>query len=200
MATVADQLLTTPEKKRRNWWKVGFIVLLLLLEIARELIVLNMAEGAVPTAGRYVSGHGNYLSAEGSWLRSDGGSPIVPGTVKIECYRDTNLCIEAQVTAHKKYFHVPTIDIFPAKFTGNRVMYENDNPDCARYTVIIDAEAERAIATRLRKNNPRNSNCANMEPCLAMELGSSWDQKRDYLGEHFVPVLQLFMSVLKIFD
>lgn len=201
MATVTDQVITKPEAKRRNWWKVGFFVMLIAFELARELVVVNAAEGAIPSAGKYVSTYGNLLTATGSWQRSDGGSPIVSSTVKIDCFRDTSLCIEAQTTSNEKYFHVPSIDIFPATFSGTSVSYTNDNPDCARYSVLIDAKTERAIATRERKENPKNDFCKKLEKRIAMELGSSWDRpSTDPTKEHFVPLLQLVLSLVKLFD
>lgn len=201
MATQANEVTAARALKPRNWWKAGFFVMLIAFELARELAVVNAAQEAVPAVGKYISAYGNVVTATGSWHRSDGGSPIVAGAAKIECFRETNLCIEAQVTANDEYFQAPSIDIFPAKFSGTSVSYTNDNPDCARYSVLIDAKTERAIATRDGKENPKNEFCKKLEKRVAMELGSSWDRPRnDPTTEHFVPLLRLLFGVFKLFD
>ena len=199
MATIVNQTVSSPTARRRNWWKVGFFVMLIAFEFAREFAVVNAGEGATPAVGKYISGYGNVLTATGSWQRSDGGSPIISGTVQIECFRDTNICIEAQVTSNGKYFHAPSIDIFRARFSGTSVSYTNDNPDCAKYSVLIDVKTERAIATRDGKENPKNEFCKKLEKRVAMELGSSWDRPwKDPTKEHFVPLLQLVLGVFKL--
>lgn len=201
MATVAKQITRKSEVKRRNWWKVAFFVLLILFEFTREIAVLNIAEKATPNAFKDVSAFGDYVTATGTWLRSDGGSPIVPGTVKIECRRNTGECIEVTTSANEKWFFAPVIDTFPATFTETTVSYVNDNPNCARYAVSIDTKTERVIATRDRKDNPKNEFCKGLEKRIAMELGNSWDRPaEDPAKNHFVPLLQLVKSFLDLFD
>lgn len=189
------------ERKRRwNWWKVAFFIALIAFELAREFAVIANDQAAQPNTSKSIFGNENYIAARGSWLRSDGGSPIIPGAVTIECRKETGQCVEASVSAGEVYFYAPELDWFDAKFTPEGVTYLNDNPDCARYTVRIDTVTDRAFATRDRKANPLNDMCVNMEKRVAMELGDGGPRKFDASGEHFVPLISALVGALDLFD
>lgn len=197
---MTDGASSTTPAKRRNWWKVGFFLMLVLFEGAREWAVIASAEKAQPIAMKHIFRYQGFVSAKGRWLRSDGGSPIVPGTVTIECVAEQRQCIEASVSSSGKDFYAPEIDRFDATFSDQGVQYVNDRPDCATYSVNIDTKAERAIATRIRKPNPSNAMCANLEPRIAMELGGGFIPGVHPTEGHFVPLLDLLIGVFKLFD
>lgn len=187
---------TEPKPRRHfNWWKMGFFVMLILFELAREFAVVGSDEGAQPNGSKVIYATGDYVVAQGRWLRSDGGSPIVPSTVTIECERNRGQCVEVSVTAIGKHFFAPTLDWFDATFTPQGVSYENDNPACARYSVQIDTVQKRAYATRNREAHPKNANCEKMEERVAMELGDGYLPDQDPLKGHFVPFFQLLAAI-----
>ncbi len=186
--------------KSQNWWKVAFFVALIAFELAREVAVLAAAREAQPNTLKSIFSTDSFVTARGSWVRSDGGSPIVPSTVTIECRNEIKQCVEASATAREGYFYAPELAWFDATFTPEGVSYINDNPDCSRYFVRIDTRTERAFATRDRKANPLNDMCTKMEKRVAMELGDGDPVKRNVLDEHFVPILQGLIGVLKLFD
>ncbi len=93
--------------RRRNWWKLAFFVMLVLFEIAREFAVLASAKGAQPSALKTIHGGSDYVLVRGRWMRSDGGSPIVPGAVTIECRKETGQCLKASVSTYEDRFFPP---------------------------------------------------------------------------------------------
>jgi hypothetical protein len=196
---VSDEAALT--KKRRNWWKLAFFIALLAFEITRELLVIQSGSPASITAMKHITHFKGWVSASGRWWRVDGGGSLVPGAVTIECRPETGQCVEAATTVMNGVMP-PTMDTFQARWDDSSVSYVNDNADCARYSVRIDWKEERATATRVRKANPSNPNCAMLEPKLDMELGDGYKsgEARAELDKHFVPVLQLFMGVVRMFD
>jgi hypothetical protein len=68
----------------------------------------------------------------------------------------------------EQYVYTPEIDWFDAQFSGDAVSYENDRPDCARYSVRLDLKMQKVFAVRDRKENLSNANCANLEPRIEM--------------------------------
>jgi len=185
------------QKRRWNWWKVGFFAMLILFEIAREFAVLAGAEGAQPAALKTIYGDADYVAAQGRWLRSDGGSPIEPGAVTIQCRRETGQCVEASVVAHADNFMAPEVDWFSAKFSQDGVSYVNDDPVCARYSVRIDLVQKRAFATRELKDGPKNEVCSKLEPRIAMELRDGFISDPAPFAGHFVPLVQLIFGTLR---
>lgn len=93
--------------RRRNWWKVGFFVALLAFEFTRELLVLTEAQGATPNAMAHVFSYDGFVTVQGSWKRIDGGGSLVPGTVTIECRRETGQCVEASTMINDEFVHAP---------------------------------------------------------------------------------------------
>lgn len=176
-------------KSRRNWWKIAFFIALLAFELTREIAVLESAQGAQPNTNSHLFSYGGYVRTQGSWKRIDGGGALVPGTVTIECQRETGRCLEASVMVSKQYVYAPEIDWFDARFSPDAVSYENDRPDCARYSVRLDLKMQKVFAVRDRKENPSNPNCANLERRIEMQLGDGFESSRSQLGGHFVPII-----------
>ena len=176
-------------KSRRNWWKIAFFIALLAFELTREIAVLESAQGAQPNTNAHLFSYGSYVRAQGSWKRIDGGGALVPGTVTIECQRETGRCLEASVMVSEQYVYAPEIDWFDARFSPDAVSYENDRPDCARYSVRLDLKMQKVFAVRDRKENPSNPNCANLERRIEMQLGDGFESSRTALDGHFVPII-----------
>ena len=197
-STTSDTSDGISAKRQRNWWKVAFFVALFAFELAREFAVLASAEVAEPNATLQVFGGEGFATARGRWTRSDGGDPLVRATVNIECYRDRGECIEASTMMRGIYVYAPEIDRFAASFTDGAVTYENDIPDCAKYSVRIDLRMERVFAVRERKENPTNPNCAQLERRIDMQLSDSY-QSSDPLEGHFVPLFYVISKVVSIF-
>lgn len=196
---MTDTVVADPKPRRRwNWWKIAFFVLLVVFEITREVAVLASDQRAEPSAIKTIYSNDGYVTARGRWIRSDGGSPIMAGVVSIECRRETGQCLEASVTSNKQYYSPPELDWFDAKFTIDGVSYVNDNPECARYAVRIDTAQKRVFATRDRKSSPTNSRCQKMEERVAMELGDGYVRDPDPFKGHFVPLLSLLVGSLKL--
>lgn len=189
MTDPKDSANGVEQKRQRNWWKLAFFVALIAFEIAREIAVLASAQGAQPNTTARLINYGGYFRAQGSWRRIDGGGALVPGTVTIECQRETGRCLEASVMVSEQYVYAPEIDWFNARFSPDAVSYENDRPDCARYSVRLDLKMQKVFAVRDRKENPSNPNCANLERRIEMQLGNGFESSRTQLGGHFVPII-----------
>jgi hypothetical protein len=52
------------------------------------------------------------------------------------------------------YVYAPQLDWFDATFAADAVTYENNVPECARYSVRIDLKLSKAFAVRERKTAP----------------------------------------------
>lgn len=190
-------LQESPVKQRRNWWKVGFFVLLVLFEFAREWAVLASGESAQPNSMARVYSYAGDAVAQGRWKRMDGGSPMTPGTVTIDCRRELGRCVEASTNINQKYVSAPQLDWFEAKFTPEAITYQNDVPDCARYSVRIDLDLKKTFAVRERKENPSNSSCAMLEPRIEMQLADGYESGHNPNEGHLVP---LFSALRMIID
>jgi len=185
-------------KTKRNWWKVAFFVALLAFEMAREWAVIASAEEAQPSAVGMVFGSGDYIAARGRWKRIDGGDRLVPSTVTIQCRREMALCIESSVSINDRYVSAPEVELFTAQFTPDAVTYENDSPECARYSVSIDLKLKKAIAVRERKLSRTNARCVTLEPRIEMQLSDGYDPDDSKFDEHFVPMMQLIVALAKL--
>lgn len=186
--------------RRRNWWKIGFFVMLFLFECAREWAVLaSYPEPKVATMD-YVGSVGDSVRATGRWVRIDNGGAMVPAAVVIECDRARGECDEMVATAMNGYVGEPTLDRFNATFTPDAVSYENDLPECARYSVRIDLKLKKVFAVRERKPNPTNVNCRNFEPKIEMTLGNGYQPSDNNVSEHFVPLFASLVTVLRWFS
>lgn len=185
---------------RRNWWKIGFFVMLFLFEIAREFGVLNGAGVAWPNVSFSLHGDGGYGSATGSWKRADGGSPIVPAAVTIQCWRSKKQCIEATTTMKDRYVFGPSVEYFDAVFTPDAITYENDDPDCAKYSVRLDFARSKVSAVRARNENSTNAKCANLEKRVEMVLANGDNPDLHPFAGRFVPLIQMLNYLVRTFD
>lgn len=193
---VENQVVATPARRQRNWWKMAFFVMLLMFELAREWAVIASAEVAQPNAPASLFSYSGYTIAEGRWRRLDGGSPIVPSTVAIDCRREHGRCIEATTTISDRYVYAPKLDWFDATFSQDAITYENDVPDCARYSVRLDLKLKKVFAVRERKDNPSNPTCAKLEPQIEMHLSDGHEGDRNPLEGHFVPLFSGVRALL----
>src|SRR3546814_15610347 len=66
----------------RNWWKIGFFVMLIMFEAAREWAVAMTYEPPKISSGFYVGRVETLVSATGRWKRTEKGSELVPGDRK----------------------------------------------------------------------------------------------------------------------
>lgn len=181
------------KKKRPNWWMWAFFAMLLAFEFTREIAVLESYREPLPNASASVTVVGGWVNVRGMWQRTDGGGRLAPGLVTIECSREDGECIEANTNIIENSVFPPEIDRFPAQFSGDTVLYENNMPVCAKYTVRIDLRMHRAFAVRERKDNERNPMCRNLERRIEMQIGSAQFPNRT--EGHFVPILRLLGAV-----
>lgn len=192
------------QPRRRNWWKIGFFVMLILFEFAREIAVVASTERAQPNVSKHIFSMGGYVAARGRWRRSDGGSEIIPGVVTIVCRKETGQCVEASVSSFSgKYFGSPELDWFDANFAADTVSYENDSALCARYAVRIDLTQKRAFATREKKPGSKDvtgAPCEILEDRVAMELGDGLSANPTPFQGHYVPLLQFTQAIFRLLD
>lgn len=184
--------------QRRNWWKIGFFVLLIAFEFTREWAVLASSDRAKIAVSANVFSAGGYTTATGQWMRTDGGERLVPASILIECDEDRGECMEVSTFMLTGSMGTPVIDRFPAQFSPDMVSYENDAPKCARYTVRIDLKLEKVIALRQVKDGPLDKNCDFLEKRVEMTLGSSYDNLEDPLEGHFVPLFAVLAGLVKM--
>lgn len=183
-------------KRKRNGWKIAFLVMLILFEIAREWAVIVSFQAAQPNATAHVFSSEGYTVAQGRWKRIDGGSPIVPSIVTIDCRRELGKCVEATTTMSELYVYAPQLDWFDATFAADAVTYENDVPECARYSVRIDLKLSKAFAVRERKSAPANPECAKLEPRVEMQMADGYDSAKNPADGHLVPVFAAIRAVM----
>jgi hypothetical protein len=184
-----------------NWWKIGCIVSLVALEIAREIIVLianqPMQVGGLPSVYRV----GSTIVAQGRWKPLEGKDDLVPAAVTIECDAEQKECIQASSSSLMDHsFSAPNISRFPASFTDDAVSFTDDFPACVTYTTRIDLKLEKVISVRERKSGTGivGVDCNMMEQRLVLTLGEGW--KPPETGEHFVPLISGFLWTLRLFD
>ena len=131
--------------------------MLIEFEVAREWAVLATNENPQPSVIAHVFSMQGYVTATGRWTMIDGGEALLPGTVAIECSEEQRRRIEVSIAVHDKYIPAPAIDTFEAKFASEAVTYENDDPNCARYSVRIYRKLKKTFAVRERKEKPSKS-------------------------------------------
>lgn len=189
----------TKAKKPRNWWKIGFFVALFAFEVTREIAVMASDKEVQPNSNFYMTVLDDLVTAEGSWKRLDGGEKLMTSAVNIECWRSKGTCIEAYSNTMDGYVYAPIVDTFDATFGPDAVTYENDLPDCAKYSVRMDFKLKKVFAVRDRKENPSNPNCAKLEKRIEMQLASGYEYHNPADG-HFVPVVSILATVIRAFD
>jgi hypothetical protein len=190
-----------PAKRKRNWWKVAFFVLLFVFECTREWAVIASTEPAEPNSSGMVMASTQWAQATGQWKRIDGGSKLMPAAVSIQCSPEPMpRCIEASAMIMDKSVMPPDIDVFDATFTPDAITYENDAPMCARYTVRIDLKLQKVFAVRQNKAGAKDlmGKPCDIEDRIEMQLGTKYEFV-DHLQGHFLPVTQTILAVSKMF-
>jgi hypothetical protein len=198
--TDKESVPTGNEKKSRNWWKIGFFVALFAFEVTREVAVLEATAEIQPNTRFYLYDGGQLVSAEGSWKRIDGGGKLIGSSVKIECWSEKGICLEAYANAREGFVYAPNIDWFDAKFTPEAVTYENSVPACANYSVRIDLKLKKVFAVRDKKPDAKDDLCAPLEKRIEMQLADGYEPTTEPLKGHFVPVLSLIVWAVRLFD
>jgi hypothetical protein len=176
--------------KRRNWWKVGFFLMLAVFEFTRECLVIAMAETPVLTGGTYVTRMDNYVAAEGGWRRVDGRGGLLRSSVFIRCRLDEHRCTEAGYTVKGRRIGPPEFGEFPAQLMDDTVTYINNYPACARYVVRIDLKQRKTFASVERKPLVHDRNCSKTEPKVDLVLASPFESV-DPMKAHFVPIFSV---------
>lgn len=180
-----------------NWWKIGFFTMLVLFEFAREWAVMASFQEARPSAMAYVSEYGGSVHATGAWKRTDRDEKLMPVAVTIDCRAETGKCLEAYSTMDELHVSSPELDWFDAKFTPDGVSYDNDFPKCVSYSVKIDTKLKQVFAVRQKKEGVTDELCEQTENRLEMKLVDGWQLEGDKPENHFVPLFQLLIWVLK---
>lgn len=185
--------------QRRNWWKIGFFVMLFAFEFVREIAVLNINNPPTIIANATVGQLGPYISARGRWTRLDKDEDLVPSSVSIECNEASKECTEASVMVLDGGVGTPNVSRFPAKFEQDSVSYQNDTPACVTYSTRIDLKLKKAFSVRDHKKDAQNDElCKGTEERIEMVLGDGWKTKKDPLDDHFVPFMRVLAAVAKL--
>lgn len=183
-------------KAKRNWWKYAFFVLLIAFEITREILVVSASDGAkFGGASRFFHTEG-FATASGMWKRIDGGGKLVPALTTIECDRTLQRCTEISVNVIDGHVMTPLADHFEATFNDDGIAYENDRPDCAKYSVRLDYRMRAVFAVRERIENPSNERCQILEERIEMRLDDATQDQSNIMDGHFLPIFQLIDYVL----
>ena len=124
--------------QRRNWWKIGFFVMLLAFEFARENAVLEGSTPPTIVGNATVTYNEPYISAQGRWTRLDKDEDLVPSSVYIECNEYSKECIQASVTVWDDAVGTPQVRRFPARFAGDSVSYQDETPACENGGAKLD--------------------------------------------------------------
>lgn len=196
---MADEIET---RQPKNYWKIAFWLTLLAFEFTREIAVIAADSPAKSNVAFYMSRMGDLATAQGRWRRTDGGSPLLDAALTIECRRDRGECLEASVISIDEGFFNPTIERFPAKFEDDVVTYENNVPECVRYSVKMDFAQKSVIASRELKSGRLEPRCAKLEPAIRMRLGDSYEDGdfRSPDQSHFVPIISVLMAFFRAID
>jgi hypothetical protein len=198
-----DDQTTTNRAKGRKFLIVLLVVALVAFEVMRELYVLEVNRPVqLMGPSLQVYGDSDFAQAEGVWRRSDGGSPIMPGTVVIECFRKWGSCIEVNNT------YMPGIPLLDSlmevqpisEFSDRAVAYEQ-SAECVDYQVRIDLAQKRVIATRDKKPNLPKGTCDALEDRVVMEMvsGDSPVERVDatWTKNHFLPIYRALLPLLR---
>jgi hypothetical protein len=186
----------------RNWWKIGFFVLLFLLEVAREIIVIANTAEAEPYVRKDLLLYDGYAGVSGVWKRTDGGDPLVKTVANIQCYRDRGECYEAAYRLEGLNSTEPSLNIFPATFTAEAISFDDASSICMTYSTRIDLKSEKV--TRIRVKKPLTGKevgmtpdlmevCEGNEARIEMELSEykTADRFKDPSKDHFLPIYSL---------
>ncbi|MBM6577134.1 hypothetical protein KCP91_12195 [Microvirga sp. SRT01] len=185
--------------RRRNWWKIGFFVMLLLAEFAREWAVIASNETARIAVSASMVSVGDYTVASGRWQRTDGGGSLTPSATQIECFESEGRCRESNVTVIDNGVGAPDTSTYQATFSPEAINYENNDPVCARYSVRMDRKLEKVFALRQRKPDTKDQACNQLENRIEMALSDGWTNDDNTFDSHFVPVMRGLIAILSVF-
>lgn len=182
-------------KQNPNWWKYAFVVTVLLLEIARELLVVAWAEKPQLLVRKSIWEGANLIVAEGRWRRTDGDGALVPNMAAIECDRKKGMCQIVDVTLFDDSVMPPETSLYPADFSANGVTYSYKT-NCVVYDVAIDTRAGHATQIRRKlKTNEQTplSTCDILDDRIEMALTDGWnsDLGDNNFPDGFFPILRL---------
>lgn len=191
----------------RNWWKIGFFVLLFFAEVAREILVLAWPVEAEPIVHENVLTYEGYAGATGIWRRTDGGDLANIISLNLDCYRERGECYEAAYSVDGLTVFQPSLNIYPATFTDEAVTFTDASPVCTSYSTRIDLKSKKVTRVRVNKllvaddlTPEMKELCETSEDRLEMELSGYKIQdamkKRD---EGFVPVIAVARAMLSVF-
>ncbi len=184
--------------RRRNWWKIGFFVVLFAFELAREWAVLAAAQQAWPNISYQFDSYDGFTKARGIWKRVDGGEGLVPVAVTIECRRELGKCVSMSTSMNGMSVFAPEADWFDATFSADGVSYENALPVCVTMAVKIDTRMGKVFAVRTRKPNTQDEMCKGMEARIETQLADGFDNHNfDSTRGHFVPIVSLISAILE---
>lgn len=186
--------------KHLNWWKVAFFMALLAFELARESAVLASAEEPTLSGTYQVSNSMGIVTARGRWKRTDGGDPLVPSLVNIDCREDTGRCVEASTTVWDNHVNMPDLDYYAAKFTPAAVLFESNLPTCVKYSIRIDLKLKKVFALRERKMDITDPYCNTIERRIEMQLAEPSEPNAKPSKGHFVPLLDMIVGLVAMID
>lgn len=199
---------------QRNWWKIGFFVLLFALEVAREIIVLgNDASNveAQPLIAEIVFSMGGDTRVTGTWTRTDGGDPLVTTGVAIRCIEKNGICIEAAYKTNGLNVYAPDITIYDAEFGANHITFRDASSACMNYLTRIDLATKKV--TRIRERRLLEDDASALSPEIKQLCDTSDDRiemvlsdtdnrrsPKDPLEGHFLPIFSAVSWVGNAFD
>lgn len=185
----------TKALSKLNWWKVGFLAALFVIELLREMVVITNNLPARPYPPGEVVSADAFTSVEGQWVRSDSGDTLMPSVSAIRCDENRGECIESNYRTFERYIYGPDISVFSAQFYPNAITYIDSTPLCATYSTEIDLNANEVRRVRVATEATSNGNmlCADrvLEKRVEMKLVGR-DHPSLYVNPqegHFVPLL-----------
>lgn len=183
-------MTSTALNTTRNWWKYAFFALLLVFEITRELLVVQMNSKAYPIRSVQITEIGGYIFAQGSWARTDGGGALVPSATAIECSRLRAECIETGLHINGNFIEGPDLAVRAAEFTESSVSFTNDTPLCVRYITHINVGMHIATQVREKKTGVDDVACAAIvDERMEMHLVNGVEVQSDVFEGTFIPII-----------
>lgn len=186
------------EEHHRNWWKISFfimtiffLVMLISLELMREIIVIDSKHYISMPMGTSTFQSGNTTFAYGSWVRTNTGPELVPAAIRIQCVLREQRCYEISSSVFEGTLTQPNFAWYPAIFSSDVITYENDDPMCVHYSVRIDLKQKAVFAVReikVRANSNPSCKMMNLESRIEMKLGDGFKPYNPTNG-HFTPLL-----------
>lgn len=187
---------------RWNWWRIGFLVMLVVFEFTREFAVLESDVHPNIAIGSAISqrlGDGDLVTASGV-LQRDDGQEVRPNAIEIECHRDIGTCVTAQVHFDFGYVSTPDIDIIPATFTNTGAEFTDTFAYCTQVFYRIDGVHNVTTAVDSMKQPRDPVGCPHVVPTIAMHLSGPDFSHMHPLENHFVPLLRLVEAIINAFN